>query len=685
MLHQVGVGTLGPVFRTYEPTRDRLVAVKVFRLDITPEQAQALADELSKPADAGLFHPSIVEPIAAGVEGTSAYRADEYVAAETLDVAMRHYAPAPLEKVLPFITQLAGAVDFARSVGVGHGALHPRDVFVTPEEARAGGFGVVEALERVGLRAPVRRPYTAPERVAGGQWGAPADVFSLAVITYELMTGRRPSGTGPQIAPISGGAEAAAVHAVIVRAMSEDPARRYSTALAFASALDAASTGTATAASAGIAAAPSADIDDQARQMPAAAAIDERSEPAEAEIEEAQFRASEPDFDDVAAERDEDEAHAALEFDEEPDLHAPLRLGHDRSLFDDEAVQDLSIEPALRNDTERFADEFVASEPFAEETERPAAPPPRRAPLQHQEPVRAPSFTPAVSLGGYADESVVRDQRGIGIVPVVVTVVLALLVGFAAGYSVAGRTPAAVAPADTVSSVPPANPPPQAQPQQPAPKPYSEQAVSPPAEPPVPSGEVPAPGAGTAAASNEPAATKPAPPPKPTTGSVEVRSTPSGAGVTVDGRWRGRTPLTVPDLRFGSHRVRVVQPGYAAGQEDVALSSSTPTRALSFRLQRSAAAPTPQPAARSAQRPSSRNPAAAESYAGSIYVDSRPRGARVLVDGKFLGTTPVRIPDIPIGSHVVRLQLADHRDWTTSTRVTASQESRVTGSLERIK
>ena len=166
MLHQVGVGALGPVFRTYEPTRDRLVAVKVFRLDITPEQAQALADELGRPAEAGLFHPSIVEPIGAGVEGSSAYRADEYVAAETLDVAMRHYAPAPIDKVLPYITQLAGAVDFARTAGVTHGALHPRDIFITPEAARAGGFGVVEALERVGLRAPVRRPYTAPERIA---------------------------------------------------------------------------------------------------------------------------------------------------------------------------------------------------------------------------------------------------------------------------------------------------------------------------------------------------------------------------------------------------------------------------------------------------------------------------------------------------------------------------------------
>ena len=173
VLHQVGVGALGPVFRTYEPTRDRLVAVKVFRLDIVPEQAQSLADELSRATEAGLFHPSIVEPIAAGVEGTVAYRAEEYVAAESLDVAMRHYAPAPIEKALPFMTQLAGAIDFARAAGVRHGGLHPRDIFVTPDEARATGFGVVEALERAGIRAPVRRPYSAPERIEAGEWGHP--------------------------------------------------------------------------------------------------------------------------------------------------------------------------------------------------------------------------------------------------------------------------------------------------------------------------------------------------------------------------------------------------------------------------------------------------------------------------------------------------------------------------------
>jgi len=72
-------------------------------------------------------------------------------------------------------------------------------------------------------------------------------------------------------------------------------------------------------------------------------------------------------------------------------------------------------------------------------------------------------------------------------------------------------------------------------------------------------------------------------------------------------------------------------------------------------------------------------------YTGSLYVDSRPRGARVLVNGKFMGTTPVRIPDVPIGSQIVRLELPNYRFWTTTTRVAAGQEARVTGSLEPIR
>ncbi len=186
------------------------------------------------------FHPSIVEPLAAGIEGTVAYRAEEYVAAESLDVAMRHYAPATVDKVLPFITQLASALDFARAAGVGHGALHPRDIFVTPDEARASGFGVVDALDRLGLRAPVRRPYSPPERIAGQPWSTPADVFSLGVIAFELLTGRRPSGLGAEMGPLTGATLAERereVRAVLARAMHADPDERFATAQAFSAAL----------------------------------------------------------------------------------------------------------------------------------------------------------------------------------------------------------------------------------------------------------------------------------------------------------------------------------------------------------------------------------------------------------------------------------------------------------------
>ncbi len=242
VLHQIGEGALGPVLRTYEPEADRLVAVKIFRLDITPEQAEELARELAAISQRGLAHPSIVEPLAAGVEDGIPYLATEYVAAESLDVAMRHYAPASFETALAFVTQLADALDFAHAAGVAHGALHPRDVFVTPERARVTGFGIVRALEQIGWTASVRRPYSAPELIAGGVWGPPADIYALAAIVHELLTGRRVTVTDESLAAVMaeaiGGSRAAPLAEVLARALADAPDRRYPTALEFASALE---------------------------------------------------------------------------------------------------------------------------------------------------------------------------------------------------------------------------------------------------------------------------------------------------------------------------------------------------------------------------------------------------------------------------------------------------------------
>jgi serine/threonine-protein kinase len=665
VLHQIGVGALGPVFRTYEPTRDRLVAVKVFRLDIVPEQAQALADELSRAAEAGLFHPSIVEPIAAGLEGTVAYRAEEYVAAESLDVAMRHYAPAPIEKVLPFITQLAGAIDFARAAGVGHGGLHPRDVFVTPDEARATGFGVVEALERVGIRAPIRRPYSAPERIAGAEWSTPADVFALAAISFELLTGRRPAGTGAQIGSLGAdaGPHAEVMRSVLARAMHDDPARRYGSALAFASALESAARGQSitdavatVAAIAAVSPEPTSRIPDTASYVP--------------EIESRVADAAPPTPGEFEVEDRLDPLHAAIE---DQAVAAPAQLNFDEPV----------AEAMVAHEADRFTDGFIGVQQTDAEDRRPleASYETRKEPTPVYTPAE-PSY--AAAQPAYRPETgEVPERSRPAVLPIAVTLVIGLLAGFAAGYFVrdraASETPPLAAARDAGSPTSAAT---AANARQ-----WSEQAVSkPPTESAASAATAgPADGGRTAAApETHPVPTSPAPPVAPavTRGQLVVRSTPSRAGVTINGRWRGRTPLTLEDLPLGSYVVRVVRDGYQIAREDVALTSRSASHTVDLKLERETRSAT---TSRSANRPAGATATSQTTYTGELFVDSRPQGANVLLDGKIVGKTPLQLPKVPIGTHIVRIELAEHKPWSSPAMVTAGEVRRVTGSLERFQ
>lgn len=146
------------MFRAYDAQRERLVAVKVFTLDLPPEQVHRLVAELERLVAADLTHPSIAAPLAAGITGVSAFLAQDYVAAESLDLSLRQDGPASPADALRIAAQLAGALDFAAVADVDHGALHPRDVLTSTDETRLTGVGVARALERVGVSAPVRRP-----------------------------------------------------------------------------------------------------------------------------------------------------------------------------------------------------------------------------------------------------------------------------------------------------------------------------------------------------------------------------------------------------------------------------------------------------------------------------------------------------------------------------------------------
>jgi hypothetical protein len=149
-----------------------------------------------------------------------------------------------------------------------------------------------------------------------------------------------------------------------------------------------------------------------------------------------------------------------------------------------------------------------------------------------------------------------------------------------------------------------------------------------------------------------------------------VRSTPGGAEVFVNGERRGVTPLALRDLPFGAYAVRVVRAGFAPVEQRVAIDAGRPARSLELTLTRGAAA-TPAPA-----------PAGTEAVApGSLLVESRPAGARVLVDGAEIGVTPVTVPSLAAGPHTVRIERPGYVSITTTARIEARTRARVAVTL----
>ena len=167
--------------------------------------------------------PAMVSIRHAGVVAGTVYLAQDYVAGDALDVWMRDAGGAlPAHRALGVVRAIARALDSAVEFSVGHGALHPRDIFIgaTESDVRITGFGIAQALEEAGAKAPVRRPYAAPERVDGRDWDRRADIYSLAAIAQDLCPEAR-EAWGP----------------ALDRALSEDPAARFATATELANAL----------------------------------------------------------------------------------------------------------------------------------------------------------------------------------------------------------------------------------------------------------------------------------------------------------------------------------------------------------------------------------------------------------------------------------------------------------------
>ena len=251
---------MGTVFRGRDPMIDREVAVKTIRLQgFAPGETEGFRERFFREAQAAgkLSHPGIVTIYDVGVDETARtpFIVMELIAGRTLlSLVDASPAPLPVGETLGLVKQIAEALDYAHSAGIVHRDIKPANIIVTPAgRAIITDFGVARLRksqvtvqgEMIGTPA-----FMSPEQVRGERVDGRADLFSLGVILYWMLTLEKPF-TG-ELADLmfkivySAPAPPSALNptlrpdfdAVIARALAKPRESRYQTGDEFAGDLD---------------------------------------------------------------------------------------------------------------------------------------------------------------------------------------------------------------------------------------------------------------------------------------------------------------------------------------------------------------------------------------------------------------------------------------------------------------
>lgn len=194
-LEEVGRGSFGVVWRGRDIHLQRDVAIKI--LDARGSSASQ-RDRFQREARilAALDHPNIVPVYSFGEQGSELFFVMKFVEGDDLSW-VRHARERTTAELAPLLSPIAEALDYAHSQSVIHRDLKPANIRITPDGkpvlidfgiAQAGGFS---RITRPGstLGSP---HYMAPEQTSGRQASARSDQYTLALIVYELIAGRRP-------------------------------------------------------------------------------------------------------------------------------------------------------------------------------------------------------------------------------------------------------------------------------------------------------------------------------------------------------------------------------------------------------------------------------------------------------------------------------------------------------------
>ena len=253
----IGAGGMGTVYRAFDPTLERMVALKIVHLDrlhdVAPEQlrerfrneARAVA-RLNHPAIVTIFDYDDQDPV-------GAYIAMEYVQGCALDEYVRQRPELHLEDAVSAMQQVLAGLDYAHGKDVVHRDIKPSNLLVTRDGlVKITDFGIA----RIGPRNTTQTgmlvgtpQYMAPEQYMGGVVDHRCDIHAAGAVLYELLTGSPPfTGTSAEVMykvchevpkPLSSVNPEIPVSfdPIVAKALEKQAVNRYASALEFQNAL----------------------------------------------------------------------------------------------------------------------------------------------------------------------------------------------------------------------------------------------------------------------------------------------------------------------------------------------------------------------------------------------------------------------------------------------------------------
>lgn len=252
LLERIAAGGMGEVWRAHDETLDRDVAVKVLLPASAQDEGFVERFRAEARLSSQLSHPNVGTVHDFGEHDGQAFLVMELMTGVPLSTLISERAPMPEAEVTEILHQTALALQAAHEAGVVHRDVKPANIVVDPQGyAKLTDFGIARALGEASLTQTgevLGTPhYLAPEQAKGAQAGPLSDVYALAVVGYEMLTGERPfsgeSMVATALAHVSQPAPQLSddveepLRTTVMAALAKDPAQRPQSAAEFADAL----------------------------------------------------------------------------------------------------------------------------------------------------------------------------------------------------------------------------------------------------------------------------------------------------------------------------------------------------------------------------------------------------------------------------------------------------------------